>query len=90
MPVVMEGRRVQKMVATFMPLNYDVNFGELTRSMFKYLDSLGGVTIHFHHEVKIKTMMIKLGELKLLIYLQAKKEKYIQILFIGAGGGYPY
>jgi malate dehydrogenase (quinone) len=30
-----------------MPIGTDVNFGELTRSMFNYLTSLEGVTMHF-------------------------------------------
>jgi malate dehydrogenase (quinone) len=34
-----------------MPIGTDVNFGELTRSMFNYLTSLG-VTMHFNHEVR--------------------------------------
>jgi malate dehydrogenase (quinone) len=90
MPLVMEGRNSsEKMAATFMPLGTDVNFGELTRSMFKYLDSLGGVTIHFHHEVKKlkqrddKTWRIKVTDLS----TDQKRKVYTKFVFIGAGGG---
>jgi malate dehydrogenase (quinone) len=53
MPLVMEGRAESDTVAaTNMPIGTDVNFGELTRSMFNYLTSLEGVTMHFNHEVR--------------------------------------
>jgi malate dehydrogenase (quinone) len=46
-----------------MPIGTDVNFGELTRSMFNYLTSLEGVTMHFNHEVrKIISERIKDGD----------------------------
>jgi malate dehydrogenase (quinone) len=51
MPLVME-RDEKGVVATNMPIGTDVNFCELTRSMFNYLTSLEGVTIHFNHEVR--------------------------------------
>jgi malate dehydrogenase (quinone) len=35
-----------------MPIGTDVNFGELTRSMFNYNKSLEGVTMHFNHELE--------------------------------------
>jgi malate dehydrogenase (quinone) len=54
MPLVMEGRAESDTVATNMPIGTDVNFGELTRSMFNYLTSLEGVTMHFNHEVRNK------------------------------------
>jgi malate dehydrogenase (quinone) len=52
MPLVMEGRAESDTVAATMPIGTDVNFGELTRSMFNYLTSLEGVTMHFNHEVR--------------------------------------
>jgi malate dehydrogenase (quinone) len=42
MPLVMEGRAESDIAATNMPIGTDVNFGELTRSMFNYLTSLEG------------------------------------------------
>ena len=53
MPLVMEGRELtDAMAATKMDIGTDVNFGELTRSMFNYLRSLEGVTMHFNNEVR--------------------------------------
>ncbi|WP_310555665.1 malate:quinone oxidoreductase [Flavobacterium sp.] len=89
-PLVMENRNPKdKIAATTMKYGTDVNFGALTRSMFKYLESLEGVTTHFHHEVydlkkrddgkwRIKVKDIATGE---------KKKIYTPFTFIGAGGG---
>jgi malate dehydrogenase (quinone) len=52
-PLVMEGRdKNQKVAATKNEIGTDVNFGNLTRSMFDYLKSQDGVEVHFNHEVK--------------------------------------
>ena len=89
-PLVMENRNSKdKIAATTMKYGTDVNFGSLTRSMFKYLESLDGVTTHFHHDVydlkkreggkwRIKVKDIATGE---------KKKIYTPFTFIGAGGG---
>ncbi len=89
-PLVMEDRKItDKIAATTMKFGTDVNFGSLTRSMFKYLESLEGVTMHFHHDVydlkkredgnwRIKVKNIETGE---------KKKVYTPFVFIGAGGG---
>jgi malate dehydrogenase (quinone) len=89
-PLVMENRDSKdKIAATTMKFGTDVNFGSLTRSMFSYLESLDGVTMHFHHDVydlkkkddgrwRIKVKNIESGE---------KKKVYTPFVFIGAGGG---
>jgi malate dehydrogenase (quinone) len=89
-PLVMENRNDKdKIAATTMKYGTDVNFGSLTRSMFNYLESLDGVTMHFHHDVydlkkkedgrwRIKVKNIESGE---------KKKIYTPFVFIGAGGG---
>lgn len=89
-PLVMESRKSKdKIAATSMKLGTDVNFGALTRSMFKYLESLEGVTMHFNHEVKnlrryedgtwrVKVKDLTSGE---------KKRVKTPFVFIGAGGG---
>ena len=89
-PLVMENRNSKdKIAATSMKFGTDVNFGNLTRSMFKYLESLDGVTMQFHHDVydlkkrddgswRIKVKDIATGE---------KKKVYTPFVFIGAGGG---
>jgi malate dehydrogenase (quinone) len=89
-PLVMENRKSKdKIAATSMKFGTDVNFGALTRNIFKYLESLDDVTIHFHHDVydlkkrddgrwRIKVKDITTGE---------KKKIYTPFVFIGAGGG---
>lgn len=90
MPLVMEGRDVSEpMAATKMAIGTDVNFGELTRSMFNYLQSLEGISLHFNSEVeKLKqrkdgTWRIKVTDLT----SKQKRRVYPKFIFIGAGGG---
>jgi len=88
-PLVMEGRKNNdKVAATAMKFGTDVNFGALTRSIFKYLETLEGVNMHFNHEVRklkkkedkwrIKVTDLTTGE---------KKKVFTPFVFIGAGGG---
>ncbi|MEY2922586.1 MAG: Malate:quinone oxidoreductase [Bacteroidota bacterium] len=90
MPLVMEGRDLSEpMAATKMDIGTDVNFGELTRSMFNYLQSLEGVSMHFNNEVrKLKqrndgSWRIKVRDLT----TNQKRRVYPKFIFIGAGGG---
>jgi len=90
MPLVMEGREEKGAVAaTNMPIGTDVNFGELTRSMFNYLTTLDGVTMHFNHEVrKISKREDGRWRLKVTDLSSGQKKKiYTKFVFIGAGGG---
>ena len=90
MPLVMEGRdESEKVAATSMAIGTDVNFGELTRSMFEYLSKLEGVTIYFNHEVrKIKQRDDKTWRIKITDLASGQKRKaYTKFVFIGAGGG---
>ena len=90
MPLVMEGRdETEKVAATSMAIGTDVNFGELTRSMFNYLTKLEGVTMHFHHEVqKLKQREDKSWRIKITDLATGQKKKaYTKFVFIGAGGG---
>ncbi|WP_345112624.1 malate:quinone oxidoreductase [Hymenobacter algoricola] len=89
-PLVMEGRDPQeKVAATRMDLGTDVNFGALTRAMFRQLQQLPGITLHFHHEVSklrrdehghwlVKVRDLSTGE---------KRRVRTPFVFIGAGGG---
>ena len=90
MPLVMENRTSdEKVAATYMPLGTDVNFGALTRSLFDYLQTLDGVTVHYNHEVK-KLKQKKDGLWKLKIEDLTKEEtikRKTKTVFIGAGGG---
>lgn len=90
MPLVMESRKeTGKFAGTAMAIGTDVNFGQLTRSMFKYLSQLDGVTMHFNHEVKkLKqredgSWRIKINEMT----TPQKRKVYTKFVFIGAGGG---
>ena len=89
-PLVMENRKQKEQIAaTSMKYGTDVNFGALTRSIFKYLESLDGVSMHFNNDVykikkksdgrwRIKTKNLTTGD---------KKRVYTPFVFIGAGGG---
>jgi malate dehydrogenase (quinone) len=90
MPLVMEGRtESEHFAATSMKIGTDVNFGELTRSMFRYLTQLDGVTMHFNHEVrKMKQREDKSWRIKITDLASGQKKKvYTKFVFIGAGGG---
>lgn len=90
MPLVMEGRDESgEFAATSMEIGTDVNFGELTRSMFNYLTKLEGVTMHFNHEVrKMKQREDKSWRIKITDLASGQKKKvYTKFVFIGAGGG---
>jgi malate dehydrogenase (quinone) len=89
-PLVMENRKSKdKIAATSMKLGTDVNFGQLTRSMFKYLESLEGVTMHFNHEVR-NLKKDEQGNWKIKVKdlaTSGKKRVKTPFVFIGAGGG---
>lgn len=89
-PLVMEGRKTNdKIAATSMKYGTDVNFGALTRSIFKYLESLEGVTLHFNHEVrKIKKKQNGSWRIKVTDLNNGDKKRVLTpFVFIGAGGG---
>jgi malate dehydrogenase (quinone) len=90
MPLVMDGRDPsEKVAATRMDLGTDVNFGSLTRVMFKQLVQMDGVRMHFNHDVRDLDQdddgmwTIKVKDLD-----TGKKRKIkTRFIFIGAGGG---
>lgn len=90
MPLVMNGRdTTMKVAATRMNVGTDVNFGALTRALFRHLQTLEGVTLFLNHEVRdIKKQsdghwMLKVKNLT----AHEKKEVITNFVFIGAGGG---
>ena len=90
MPLVMNGRdTTMKVAATRMNVGTDVNFGALTRALFRHLQTLEGVTLFLNHEVRdIKKQadghwMLKVKDLT----AHEKKEVITNFVFIGAGGG---
>ncbi len=88
-PIVMRDRdKCQPVAATRMEIGTDVNFGALTRGMFRHLHKQPGVTIHYNMEaldldpdgkggwdVFVKSLLT--GE---------KKKVNTKFVFIGAGG----
>lgn len=91
MPLVMEGRdSSQPVAATNMPIGTDVNFGELTRDMFAWLEKQPGVNIYFNHDVTGIRRSAKSPKWKLKVKDLDSGEKrrvYGKFVFIGAGGG---
>lgn len=90
MPLVMEGRAPsQGVAATRMEIGTDVNFGSLTRCLFKHLETLPGVHMNFNHEVEdIDRNDSGPWRLKVRddVFGQTRK-LYAKFIFIGAGGG---
>ncbi|MBC7863897.1 MAG: malate dehydrogenase (quinone), partial [Bacteroidia bacterium] len=99
MPLMMEGRRSERrqsaneedfMAATKMDLGTDMNFGALTRLLFKHLESLGGVTMHMQHEVNFLERRKVDGHWEMeakCLKEHNKKTVEARFVFIGAGGG---
>ncbi len=90
MPLVMNGRDPGvEVAATKMEGGTDVNFGELTRAMFKHLQSLNGVSILLNTEVRDITKQQNGQwniEIKDLI-THHQQQLTGNFVFIGAGGG---
>jgi malate dehydrogenase (quinone) len=89
-PLMMEGRKAdEKVAATRMDIGTDVNFGSLTRSIFKTLDNMPGVTIHFNHEVR-SLRRTKSQQWRVMVKdMDTEKRRIVcsRFVFIGAGGG---
>jgi len=90
MPLMMQDRpKDQKSAATRMEVGTDVNFGELTRMLFKHLERLDGVTLSLNSEVnfiekrKDGHWEIEIKDTK----THTKKTVETKFVFIGAGGG---
>lgn len=90
MPLVMEGRdAAEKVAATKMDTGTDVNFGALTRKLFRYLFDYADVKLFLAHEVqdlektKDGRWQIKMKNLT----TDDKKTIETKFIFIGAGGG---
>ncbi len=90
MPLVMKGRdSAQPCAATRMDVGTDVNFGTLTRKLFRYLFDLPNVKFHLAHEVRDLVKDDK-GNWNIEVKnLTTGKKRTIQtkFIFIGAGGG---
>ena len=90
-PLVMQDRDpAQPVAATRMDLGTDVNFGTLTRAMFRRLEEMPGVTIHFSHDVHEIWRSKTLGGWKIEVAnvtTDAVRDVHAGFVFIGAGGG---
>lgn len=90
-PLVMQDRDPsQPVAATRMDIGTDVNFGSLTRAMFRRLDELPGVTMHFAHDVHEIWRSKTLGGWKIEVEnvtTGAVRDVHARFVFIGAGGG---
>ncbi|MCO5238704.1 MAG: malate:quinone oxidoreductase [Chitinophagaceae bacterium] len=90
MPLVMEGRNPpEKVAATRMNAGTDVNFGALTRKLFRYLFDYPSVKLHLAHEVTdLSQDDSGLWHIKIRNLTTDKKRTIITpFVFIGAGGG---
>jgi malate dehydrogenase (quinone) len=89
-PLIMDGRgSAQPVAATKMDIGTDINFGSLTRCIFKYLGKQKGVNIHLHHEVRDLEQEDD-GRWKITFKDTCCKERKTvraKFVFIGAGGG---
>ncbi|HRQ50988.1 MAG TPA: malate:quinone oxidoreductase, partial [Agriterribacter sp.] len=90
MPLVMEGRDPSdKVAATRMNAGTDVNFGALTRKLFRYLFDFPSVKLHLAHEVNdLSQDAGGLWHIKIKNLTTDKKRTITTpFVFIGAGGG---
>lgn len=89
-PLIVDGRKGnEKVAATHMNLGTDVNFGELTRQIFKGLQDKNEITLETEHEVKD---LIRLSNGKWAVKVKdlksgSNKAVNADFVFIGAGGG---
>jgi malate dehydrogenase (quinone) len=89
MPLVMKDRDpAEKVAATRMTLGTDVNFGALTRMMFRDLETKDNITMNFNHDVKKLKQRDGLWEVKVKdLASGARRTIKAKFVFIGAGGG---
>ncbi len=91
MPLVMEDRDPKQAVAaTRMDLGTDVNFGALTRAMFRRLVEMPGVKMNFAHDVRDIWRSKTLGGWKVRVENVTTghvRDIHAKFVFIGAGGG---
>lgn len=88
-PLIMSGREAsQKVAATYMPRGTDVNFGNLTRSLFAYIEKQDGISVFYNHQVeKLKQKEDKSWRLKIdNLETRQRIKSNAKFVFIGAGG----
>jgi malate dehydrogenase (quinone) len=89
-PLMMEGRDPdQRVAATRMDLGTDVNFGSLTRCMFKSMAESKNIKLHFNFEVRSLRRDTK-GTWRVMVKNRETEKRdvlHAKFIFIGAGGG---
>ena len=89
-PLVMQDRDpTTPVAATRMSIGTDVNFGAVTRSLFRRLDELHEACVHFGHEVRdFRHKADGIWRLK-VCDLHSDTERIVRarFVFLGAGGG---
>lgn len=89
-PIVMQGRDPKESVAaTRMDCGTDLNYGELTRAMFAWLEKQRGVRVVYNHEIRdIERKDSGLWQLEIVNLKKKRKlSRAAGFIFIGAGGG---
>ncbi len=88
-PLIMKDRKSgQPVAATRMEMGTDVNFGELTRSIFRKLEKMPGITLHYNSET-LDIDPHKKGGWKVIVQnlLHEQTENCrARFVFLGAGG----
>jgi malate dehydrogenase (quinone) len=87
-PIVMEGRPpTDPVAATRMVTGADVDYGTLTHLLFKQLESQGGVSVHYRHEVAgLKRRGDGTWELEARDEAGQTVATSAKFVFVGAGG----
>ncbi|MBS1684797.1 MAG: malate dehydrogenase (quinone) [Bacteroidetes bacterium] len=88
-PLIMEGRdRLTPVAATRITIGTDVNFGVLTRSLFRHLSEAHGTEIHLNREVHHLDRIGDYWHVRVRD-LSTHEDMHIRarFVFIGAGGG---
>lgn len=88
-PLVMEGRESREPVAaTRMIIGTDVNYGALTRSLFRYLEGTGKFAIHYGHRVTgIRREPAGRWRIEAKDASGTPRDVSAKFVFLGAGGG---
>src|SRR5690606_27504305 len=89
MPLVMEGRTdTEPIAATRINTGTDVNFGALTRMLFRHLEMQGAEVYYKHYVDDIKRTDDGEWELRVINLASGEVEYHrAKFVFIGAGGG---
>ncbi|HEY0298305.1 MAG TPA: FAD-dependent oxidoreductase, partial [Arachidicoccus sp.] len=89
-PLIMQNREPsQPLAATKMDTGTDVDFGSLTRTIFKHLEQCEGVHLHTSHEVcDMEKQSSGIWKLKIKnLQTEQKTTVCTKFVFLGAGGG---